>query len=85
MIETKLRELTNDELKSNVNALIDMKLEIHKNLKEESTFFWREINNGTLRFDRSYFADQFCAALRQLSLQELTDFSTLFVLIGIIQ
>jgi len=39
-------------MQSNVNALIDMKLEKHKNLREESSFFWREINDGTLRFDR---------------------------------
>lgn len=39
-------------LQSNVNALIDMKLEKHKNLREESAFFWREISDGTLKFDR---------------------------------
>ncbi|OIW21916.1 hypothetical protein TanjilG_14752 [Lupinus angustifolius] len=55
VFETKLREMTNDEFKSNVNALIDMKLEKHKNLREESSFFWREIDNGTLRFDRKDF------------------------------
>lgn len=42
-------------MQSNVNALIDMKLEKHKNLGEESAFFWREINDGTLRFDRRDF------------------------------
>ncbi|KAK7251087.1 hypothetical protein RIF29_33988 [Crotalaria pallida] len=71
MFETKLHELTNDEFKSNVNALIYMKLEKHKNLKEESIFFWREINNGTLRYGRRDFEVE---ALRQLSLQELIDF-----------
>ena len=35
-----------------MNALIDMKLEKHKNLSEESGFYWREINDGTLKFDR---------------------------------
>ncbi|KAK7244519.1 hypothetical protein RIF29_39342 [Crotalaria pallida] len=79
MFETKLREMTNDEFKSNVNALIDMKLEKHKNLKEESTFFWREINNGTLRFDRRDFEVE---ALRQLSLQELIDFFDEYVKVG---
>lgn len=39
-------------LQNNVNALIDMKLEKHKNLREESGFFWREIFDGTLKFDR---------------------------------
>lgn len=37
---------------SNVNALIDMKLEKHKNLREESGFYWQEISDGTLKFDR---------------------------------
>lgn len=37
---------------SNVNALIDMKLEKHKNLREESAFYWREISDGTFKFDR---------------------------------
>lgn len=37
---------------SNVSALIDMKLEKHKNLREESGFYWREIFDGTLKFDR---------------------------------
>lgn len=39
-------------VQSNVNALIDMKLEKFKNLREESGFYWREISDGTLKFDR---------------------------------
>lgn len=35
-----------------MNALIDMKLEKHKNLREESNFYWSEVFNGTLKFDR---------------------------------
>lgn len=37
---------------SNVNALIDMKLEKYKNLREECGFYWREIADGTLKFNR---------------------------------
>ncbi|GAY61802.1 hypothetical protein CUMW_212850 [Citrus unshiu] len=37
---------------NNVNALIDMKLEKHKNLKEESGFYWQAISVGALKFDR---------------------------------
>lgn len=36
----------------NVNTLIEMKLEKHKNLREESGFYWREISDGSLKFDR---------------------------------
>ncbi|XP_021283487.1 insulin-degrading enzyme-like 1, peroxisomal [Herrania umbratica] len=71
MFESKLYEMTNDEFKSNINALIDMKLEKHKNLREESQFYWREISDGTLKFDRR---EAEVAALRQLTHQELIDF-----------
>ncbi|XP_038693358.1 insulin-degrading enzyme-like 1, peroxisomal isoform X2 [Tripterygium wilfordii] len=71
MFESKLYEMTNDEFKSNVNALIDMKLEKHKNLKEESRFYWQEITDGTLKFDRREYE---VAVLRQLAQQELIDF-----------
>ncbi|GKC07295.1 hypothetical protein Tco_0998905, partial [Tanacetum coccineum] len=33
-----------------VKALIEMKLEKHKNLREESGYYWREIQDGTLKF-----------------------------------
>lgn len=39
-------------MQSNVNALVDAKLEKFKNLREESGFYWREIADGTLKFDR---------------------------------
>ncbi|XWS66351.1 hypothetical protein CRYUN_Cryun05aG0191800 [Craigia yunnanensis] len=71
IFESKLYEMTNDEFKSNVNALIDMKLEKHKNLREESRFYWREIIDGTLKFDRR---EAEVAALRQLKQQELIEF-----------
>ncbi|XWS56279.1 hypothetical protein CRYUN_Cryun09bG0072300 [Craigia yunnanensis] len=71
MFESKLYEMTNDEFKSNVNALIDVKLEKHKNLSEESIFYWREIIGGTLKFDRR---EAEVAALRQLTQQELIEF-----------
>ncbi|QCD97433.1 insulin-degrading enzyme-like 1, peroxisomal [Vigna unguiculata] len=79
MFETKIYEMTIDEFKSNVNALIDVKLEKHKNLREESSFFWREINDGTLRFDRR---DHEVEALRQLTRQELIDFFNEYVKVG---
>ncbi|KAK1577860.1 hypothetical protein Q3G72_025458 [Acer saccharum] len=71
MFESKLNEMTSDQFKSNVNALIDMKLEKHKNLREESGFFWREISDGALKFDRK---EAEVAALRQLTQQDLIDF-----------
>ncbi|CAK7342584.1 unnamed protein product [Dovyalis caffra] len=77
--ETKLYEMTSDEFKSNVNALIDMKLEKHKNLREESAFYWREISDGTLKFDRRECE---VAALKQLTLQDLINFFNEHVKVG---
>lgn len=71
MFETKLYEMTNDEFKNSANALIDMKLEKHKNLREESGFYWREISEGTFKFDRR---ESEVAVLREITQQELIDF-----------
>ncbi|OWM67243.1 insulin-degrading enzyme-like 1, peroxisomal [Punica granatum] len=79
MFETKLSEMTSEDFKSNVNALIDMKLEKHKNLREESQFHWREISDGTLKFDRR---ESEVAALRQLTQKELLDFFNEYVRVG---
>ncbi|GLT29358.1 hypothetical protein SLA2020_042300 [Shorea laevis] len=79
MFETQLYKMTHDEFKSNVNALIDMKLEKHKNLWEESWFYWKEIANGTLKFDR---IEAEVAALRQLTQPELIDFFNEYIKVG---
>lgn len=39
-------------MQKNVDTLIEIKLEKHKNLWEESRFYWGEIEDGTLTFDR---------------------------------
>ena len=41
-----------DEFKTNVDALIDNKLEKPKNLQEQSSFYWSEIELGTVKFDK---------------------------------
>ncbi|KAG0474050.1 hypothetical protein HPP92_015907 [Vanilla planifolia] len=71
MFESKLYEMTESEFKSNVNALIEMKQEKHKNLWEESSFYWREMVDGTLKFDRR---ESEVAALKDLTKEELIDF-----------
>ncbi|XP_020586970.1 insulin-degrading enzyme-like 1, peroxisomal [Phalaenopsis equestris] len=76
MFESELDKLTSSDFKSNVNALIAMKLEKHKNLREESSFYWREIAIGTLRFDR---IEAEVAALRDLTKEQLLDFFNSFV------
>ncbi|GLT27132.1 hypothetical protein SLA2020_417190 [Shorea laevis] len=79
MFETQLYKMTHDEFTSNVNALIDMKLEKHKNLREESWFYWREITNGTRKFNR---IEAEVAALRQLTQPELIDFFNEYIKVG---
>ncbi|XP_058205100.1 insulin-degrading enzyme-like 1, peroxisomal isoform X2 [Rhododendron vialii] len=77
--ENQLCELSDDEFKSRVNALIDMKLEKYKNLWEESCFYWHEISNGTLKFDRT---EREVGALKQLTHQELIDFFNEYIKVG---
>ncbi|XP_026428451.1 insulin-degrading enzyme-like 1, peroxisomal [Papaver somniferum] len=48
-----LQFIVQSTAKSNVNALIEMKLEKPKNLSEETSFYWGEFFYGTLKFDRS--------------------------------
>uniref|UniRef100_A0A0D9X0K9 Peptidase M16 N-terminal domain-containing protein n=1 Tax=Leersia perrieri TaxID=77586 RepID=A0A0D9X0K9_9ORYZ len=71
MFEGTLYQMPDIEFKSNVNALIGMKLEKYKNIREESAFFWREISEGTLKFDRK---EAEVAALRDLKKEELIEF-----------
>ncbi|EEE67441.1 insulin-degrading enzyme-like 1, peroxisomal [Oryza sativa Japonica Group] len=71
MFEGTLYQMPDEEFKSNVNALIDMKLEKYKNIREESAFFWKEISEGTLKFDRK---EAEVAALRDLNKEELIEF-----------
>ncbi|MCL7040495.1 hypothetical protein MKW94_029754 [Papaver nudicaule] len=77
--ESKLNEMPADEFMSNVNALIDMKLEKHKNLSEETSFFWGEIFYGTLKFDRREIEIE---ALKKLRQQELLDFFNEYIKVG---
>ncbi|CAK9155607.1 unnamed protein product [Ilex paraguariensis] len=79
MFESKLYEMSSDEFKSNVTALIDMKLEKHKNLREESSFYWHEIFDGTLKFDRRECE---VAALKKLTREELIDFFNEYIKVG---
>lgn len=79
IFESKLDEMSNEEFKSNVNALIDMKLEKHKNLREESGFYWREVYDGTLKFGRR---DCEVAALKQVTKKDLIDFFNEHIKVG---
>ncbi|KAL5198469.1 hypothetical protein ABZP36_001981 [Zizania latifolia] len=71
MFEGTLYQMPDAEFKSNVNALIDMKLEKYKNIREETAFFWGEISEGTLKFDRK---EAEVAVLRDLKKEELIEF-----------
>ncbi|XP_034693359.1 insulin-degrading enzyme-like 1, peroxisomal isoform X1 [Vitis riparia] len=79
MFEFKLYAMSEDEFKSNVNTLVDMKLEKYKNLWEESGFYWQEIYDGTLKFDRT---EAEVAALKKLTQKELIDFFNEHIKVG---
>lgn len=79
MFEVTLHQMPDAEFKSNVNALIDMKLEKYKNIREESAFFWGEISRGTLQFDRK---EAGVAVLRELKKEELIEFFDNHVKVG---
>lgn len=68
MIESTLQSITEAEFQKHVDALKDIKLEKHKNIWEESNFFWKEIEFGTLLFDR---AEVEVAALQKTTRQDL--------------
>ncbi|KAG7561203.1 Metalloenzyme LuxS/M16 peptidase-like [Arabidopsis thaliana x Arabidopsis arenosa] len=78
-LESKLYKMSDEEFKSNVTALIDMKLEKHKNLSEESLFYWGEIQEGTLKFNR---IDAEVATLREIKKEELIDFFDEYIKVG---
>eukprot|EP00252_Welwitschia_mirabilis_P027613 TRINITY_DN9512_c0_g2_i7.p1 TRINITY_DN9512_c0_g2~~TRINITY_DN9512_c0_g2_i7.p1 ORF type:complete len:1006 (+),score=221.01 TRINITY_DN9512_c0_g2_i7:195-3212(+) len=71
MFERKLHEQSDEEFQTNVKALIEIKLEKFKNLREESSFYWREIEDGTLNFERK---SKEVALLKSLSKQDFIDF-----------
>ncbi|XP_015073642.1 insulin-degrading enzyme-like 1, peroxisomal isoform X1 [Solanum pennellii] len=78
-LETQLHDMSDDEFKKKVNALIDIKLEKFKNLPEETNFFWWEISSGTLKFDR---IENEVAALKQITKMDLIDFFNEYVNVG---
>ncbi|XP_060185604.1 insulin-degrading enzyme-like 1, peroxisomal isoform X2 [Lycium barbarum] len=78
-LEAQLHDMSDDEFKRKVNALIDIKLEKFKNLSEETNFFWWEISGGTLRFDR---IENEVAVLKQITKTDLIDFFNEYVNLG---
>ncbi|PHU16875.1 Zinc-metallopeptidase, peroxisomal [Capsicum chinense] len=79
LLETQLLDMSDDEFKKKVNALIDIKLEKFKSLSEETSFFWWEMSAGTYRFDR---IENEVAALKQITKTDLIDFFNEYVNAG---
>nr|PNR46368.1 hypothetical protein PHYPA_013487 [Physcomitrium patens] len=69
--ENDLQKMSDEDFKKNVYTLIQIKLEKHKNLWEESRFFWGEIEDGTLTFDRPQVE---VAALKMVNKEDLLSF-----------
>nr|GLL36597.1 Zinc-metallopeptidase, peroxisomal [Ipomoea trifida] len=79
MFKSKLSEMSDEEFKKKVNALIDVKLEKFKNIWEEADFFWWEIYGGTYKFDR---VPKEVAALKKLTKTDLIKFFDEYVSIS---
>ncbi|GBG72511.1 hypothetical protein CBR_g12082 [Chara braunii] len=75
----KLLDMPEKEFQDHVDALIAIKLERHKNLSEEASYHWREIDYGTFQFDRR---DREVAALREVKKADLLDFYASYVAPG---
>ncbi|XP_024375007.1 insulin-degrading enzyme-like 1, peroxisomal isoform X1 [Physcomitrium patens] len=71
MFERELQKMTDEDFKNHAAVLLDVKMEKYKNLWEESDFYWREINGGSLQFDRS---DMEVQALKELKKEDLIAF-----------
>ncbi|RAL51841.1 hypothetical protein DM860_010559 [Cuscuta australis] len=71
MLKSKLLDMSEDEFKKKVNALIDVKLEKFKNLWEETNFYWWEISGGTYKFNRIPMEVE---ALKQVTKTDLIGF-----------
>lgn len=69
--ERELQRMSDEEFKNYVNILMDLKMEKYKNLWEESDFYWREINDGSLQFDRRDIEGE---ALKALKKEDLITF-----------
>lgn len=69
--EQTLGALSEEEFQTHVEALVAIKTEKFKSLGEETGFYWRELEDGTLMFDR---VEAEVAELRSIELEELRAF-----------
>ncbi|KAK9789047.1 hypothetical protein WJX73_010500 [Symbiochloris irregularis] len=69
--ETQLKDMSQEEFNDQVEQLVQKKAEAPKYLRQQAEREWREIHDGTLRFDR---VDQDIAALRKLTQADLLAF-----------
>eukprot|EP00271_Cylindrocystis_brebissonii_P018956 TRINITY_DN5550_c0_g1_i1.p1 TRINITY_DN5550_c0_g1~~TRINITY_DN5550_c0_g1_i1.p1 ORF type:complete len:1062 (+),score=215.89 TRINITY_DN5550_c0_g1_i1:412-3597(+) len=74
--EQKLSVMGEEEFQVHANALAALKEERHKNLSEEVRAHWKEIDQGTLMFDR---VEREVKELRKLSLPDVQQFFAQFV------
>ena len=51
-VPTLLTEMSDSKFKEYVTALLDLKLEKDKTMRQEAMRFWQEIPNGSLDFER---------------------------------
>lgn len=66
-----LANMTEAEFKAHVEALVAIKLEKKKNIREEAYFYWHHVTNGYYNFPQP---DTDAEILRSLSKQDIVDF-----------
>ncbi|XP_057506629.1 insulin-degrading enzyme-like 1, peroxisomal isoform X4 [Actinidia eriantha] len=78
-IESKIYKMSGDEFEKRVDSLIRAKLRKPQNLMEESLIYWKEIVDGTLKFDRR---EREVAALKQLTKEDFIAFFDEYIKVG---
>ncbi|KAG0054713.1 Insulinase (Peptidase M16) [Gryganskiella cystojenkinii] len=70
-IAALIESMTEEEFKRQVESIVIKKLEAPKNLKEESTKYWDQINSGLYEFDQ---AQNDAEDIRKVTLEKLREF-----------
>ncbi|PSS15677.1 Insulin-degrading enzyme-like 1, peroxisomal [Actinidia chinensis var. chinensis] len=78
-LESKIYKMSRDEFEKRVDSLIHVKLRKPQNLMEESVIYWKEIVDGTLKFDRR---EREVAALKQLTKEDFIAFFDEYIKVG---
>ena len=72
-MRSKIANMTNEEYKSNIDAVVQMFLEKNKNLGEESSKYWHVINDQSYRFTKTSLIAEEVKTLSKNQMLQLYD------------